>query len=238
MKRSVVAGLTGIAVALVAGCGSPTPPLALQPPMPASPSAAPTPQLLGEETKSAAEVYADMHRAFLAASSVHVSGTQLDGEELTRIEGQLTPTGGHFEERTASGTVSIITNGDVTYLKAPADYFGDDDEFPDQLADKWVALPGAEPEARINLATFFDELKLPPVGALRPTVRQEQVNGRPAVVLTYDNGETLRIANEGSPLLLSHTYAEETQTFDGYGAPVTITPPQQSVQLGEDGKPA
>ena len=230
MKLTASAVLVcAVAVACAAGCGSSSP---THPQAAASASTPTLPPTLGEEKKPAATVFADMRRAMAAAQSVHVTGTEVDEFGLTSIDALLTHNGGQEQLDTKSGVVDIETVDGQNYTRASAAVLtAQNIPHASQFADKWLAVPPMKGEG-VTLPFFVDDLNLPAPATVKPTVETGTVHGQQAVTLTFADGESLVISDEGKPVLMSRVHSTEAQTFENYDKPVTLTAPPNAVRLG------
>jgi hypothetical protein len=201
-----------VAALLLAGCGS-------------SP-------LEGKTGPQVADAAAD---ALEAAGSVHVSGTMTtDGQEgqidlLLQGEdvmGTLTLGGADLE---------IIGAGGALYMQAPAEFWASSGlpaEARAMFEGRWVKVPadGVDGMEEFSLSGFTSELRNPSDGAIQDEVTADG----DAVVVTQEDGSTLRVADDDPAYPLQMTNKGDsagTVTFDRFGETTDIAPPVNALDL-------
>lgn len=181
----------------------------------------------GEENKTPQQVFSDAKAAFGASTALHLAGTLQGGVQNS---GDLQQQAGQITESASFGTVHVINTGGKIYLQAPAAYWAKTQaaNLAGRLANKWITLPGSSPIGLQTTVQGFASTLSASNSPLRPTVTRTQANGRPAVVVTTDDGSQLFVSDVGSPVplrLVNKGPGMADLTFSDYGKVTPIAPP-------------
>lgn len=186
----------------------------------------------GLEKKSAAEVLQDAATALNGAKSVHVVVTSTNGDHAdVRIQGgsstgTLTQPGGHVE-LTIIGNDSYV-KADQAGLKA----IGAPPAVQQQDAGRWLKTPTHDVTG-FSLASLASQLTSFS-GPLESKVRQATLNGRKVVVVSWQNGSKLSVANTGPAYPLRWDVKGPNpgrSDFSEYGASFHITAPSNPIDI-------
>lgn len=190
----------------------------------------------GLETKSAAEVLQDAATALNGAKSVHAVLTNANGDHAdVRIQGgsstgTLTQAGGHAE-------ITII--GNDSYIKADQPglkAIGAPPAVQQHDAGRWLKAPTHDVTG-FSLASLASQLTRYG-GPLEPKVRQATLNGRKVVVVSWQNGSKLYVANTGPAYSLRWDFKGPKpgrSDFSEYGATFHITAPSNPIDVTNAG---
>ena len=251
-SAAVTAMITGLAAGLLAGCGAaagrtasagdgfPSPMSSAAPTSPgaASPAFA-SPGVASPavpDTRSAAQLLQQARDAFLAAPSVHVTGTAVRGADAYVVDARLKGAdGGTATVKTSGETVQVIRIGGVAYV-------GGDLAF-------WRSVTGSAAAAQQRVGTYLrtgaDEPNfaayvaytqpqtyadvLPDPAAPATVGATTTIRGAPAVAVRDQAGSTLDVARTGAavPLRLDGLTGGQVVFLDfaDYGAPVPLPAP-------------
>jgi hypothetical protein len=186
----------------------------------------------GLEQKSPADVLQAAAAALQAATSVHVVGTGPSGHLDARLQhGSATGTitmDGHQLKITIVGGAGYV-NADragLSMIGAPLPVQRHD-------AGRWLKVPASEftgftpAELASQLTRYY--------GPLEPKVRQATLNGKKVVVVSWQNGSKLHVANTGPAYPLRAEFTKGPNAglieFSEYGAPLHITAPGNAINL-------
>lgn len=205
MRRSIV-GLSLVAPALVgvlaSGCGN-----------------------SGEATKSASQIWGDARSATLGAHSVHYM-TALPSEHL-KVSMSANDKGSQGTLDEALGPREVLAGG-RTYLKAPKQFWEQQLRAkPAQaikLAGKWIVASGSAGGLGSTTVHSLASLMFP---AKHKSIRKEgttTMSGQKAVKLAV-GGDTLYVADTGTPYPIRVIKGAETLTFGAWNQPVHVRPP-------------
>jgi hypothetical protein len=200
----------------------------------------------GEAAKPARQVVSDAAKAAESASSVHMSGQVAASGKNIGVDLSLVRGKGASGSITLHGAkIDLVLVGKNGYLRAGADFwkqFGQAGAFTQLLADKWLQLPagGAQFGPLTGLANeraLFDRLTIH--GKL---VNQGETTYQgQSVVAVHDTRKntTLYVAASGTPypvaLLRTGHASAGTLTFDGWNESVTVTAPQDALDISQLG---
>ncbi|HVQ88923.1 MAG TPA: hypothetical protein VMT88_12165 [Actinomycetes bacterium] len=228
MRRSTTAGRVLATIAIIgsvvlSGCGNSDTPSADTTPTPAA-------SANGVEDLSANQILDEVSTAVGDATSVHVSGEGMSGDQQVGIDMQMTSSGDAQGTLTLSGQqVSLIIADGATYFSADEAFWTSQvgPEVAPQLVGKYVEVP-ANDHSFDNVASysaFFDSL-LKPEGAISKG-DQTDVDGVPTIqLLEAKNDGTMYVALEGDPLPLKvETKDQGSVTLSEWNEPVTVSPP-------------
>lgn len=136
------------------------------------------------------------------ADAVHLSGTVAGKGGSYRLDMRLRDDGGLGQVTTKDSTFELLRVGDDLYLKAGADFYGD--EVGDKLKDKYVKVPGDDPAYK-QFSGFTDkEVLLEDLFVLSgdlATGDHRSVGGVRTIAVTAGGGSggTLDVSLEGKP---------------------------------------
>ena len=186
----------------------------------------------GLEEKSPADVLQAAAAGLRGAKSVHVVGTAPNGHIDARMQqgsaiGTLTTKGHRLRVTIVGGTGYLNTDrAGLSMIGAPMPVQRHD-------AGRWLKVPASTftgftlAELASQLTSYF--------GPLAPKVRQATLNGRKVVVVSWQNGSTLHVANTGPAYPLRAEFKRGPYTgvfeFSEYGAPLHITAPSNAINF-------
>ena len=254
MKRSlttlVVAALVTVTAA---GCGSSTTSTGSSASQTGgathSASAAPAARN-GTATMSAAQATGAAIKALTAAKTVRITGTFADPE--THHSGQLdmwvTGTSGRGTMGEQGAKIEMVFCDGMVYFKASADALKMMTQGPgipagamDLMAGRWFKV-GSVQESQLPVLTISAmtaEMSGLIVSGSDATVSTGAFAGQPVTIVSYRDGSRLYIAATGParPLRLDMPGSHGGHfLFSGYGVPVTVTPPQGALDVGQLGQ--
>jgi hypothetical protein len=148
----------------------------------------------GLEKKSAADVLKAAAGALRTAASVHIIGSGSGNRLDLRMTGSSSA--GTFEQGGVPIEATII--GGTLYVKADQaglQKLGIPQPVQRQYAGRWLNL-GAQDSKGLTIANFASQLTAHP-GRPEPKVRQAMLNGRKVVVISWQDGGKLHVANTG-----------------------------------------
>jgi hypothetical protein len=189
----------------------------------------------GLEKKSAADALKAATEALRAAASVHITGSGPGSRVDLRMTGSSST--GTLEKGGVPVEVTVI--GGTLYVKADQaglKWFGVPQS---QYAGRWLNL-GAQDLEGLTLADIASQLAAHP-GPLEPKVRQAMFNGRKVVVISWQDGGKLHLANTGPAYPLRGDFKGQDVgviNFSEYGAPVHITAPSNAIAVSDGGNNA
>jgi hypothetical protein len=228
-------GMTGAVAAtvagLLAGCGGDARRLAAAGdgfPSPAGSSA--------PSASSAAELLRQARAAFLAAASVHVTGTAVRGADAHVVDARLKGASGGTATVTTSGeTVEVIRIGDVAYVGGDLAFWRSvtgDEARARAMAGSYVRTGTGEPDFAAYVAftqpSTYAEVLPDPAGpaTLGATTLIRRV---PATAVHDRSGSTLYVARAGPAYPLRLDGLTDGQVvfldFADYGVPVPLRAP-------------
>jgi hypothetical protein len=198
-----------------------------------------TAQTNGLERKSAAQVQLEAAAALKTAKSVHLTarGRSDDGKP-NRLDAryQGTSSTGTVAQGNCQFEVTII--GDDAYLKADQPTWkqlGAPAEVQRLAAGRWAKAPAKTADFEgFSLDSVAGQLAVYNDSPLEPTVQQTTLDGRKVVVISYQDGSKLYVANTGPAYPLHGDYKGVDAArldFTEYGADFHITPPGNAVDL-------
>ncbi|MEU6854120.1 hypothetical protein ABZ901_29855 [Actinacidiphila alni] len=187
------------------------------------------PATVEQKAKSAAET----------APTVRLAGTVVSKGQTFRLDMRLRDSGGVGEVSTKGSTFQLLRVGADLYLKAGADFYGDEDSSKDskaaaqKLDDKYVKVPKGDPayqqfsgftDKKVLLADLFvldGDLKL---GDHR------KVGGVKTIALNGSKGGSLDVSLKGTPYPLRYQRAggAGTLTLSDWGEEFTLAAPAKS----------
>jgi len=186
----------------------------------------------GLEKKSPADVLQAAAAGLRAAKSVHVVGTVPNGHIDARVQhgsatGTLTVHGHQLRVTIVGGTGYVNTDrAGLSMMGAPLRVQRHD-------AGRWLKVPASDftgftlAELASQLTSYF--------GPLAAKVRQETLNGKRVVVVSWQNGSTLHVANTGPAYPLRAEFKKGPYAglfeFSEYGGPLHITIPSNAINL-------
>jgi hypothetical protein len=204
------------------GAGSPSPTRSSAPP--------------ASETRSPAELLQQAREAFLAAPSVHVSGTAVRGSDAFVVDARLRgASGGTATVKTSGETVDVVRIGDVAYVGGDLAFWRSvtgDETRARSLVGSWLRTGARQPQFAAYVvftqsSTYAGVLPDPagPATLGAATI----IRGVPAIGVRDESGSTLYVARTGpaSPLRLDGLTAGQVVFLDfaDYGAPVPLRAP-------------
>jgi hypothetical protein len=194
-----------------------------------------SPTTNGLETKSAADTLKAATEALRAAASVHITGSGPSSRVDLRMTGSSST--GTLEK--GGVPVEVTAIGGTLYVKADQaglKWFGVPQS---QYAGRWLNL-GAQDLEGLTLADIASQLTAHP-GPLEPKVQQAMLNGRKVVVISWQDGGKLHVANTGPAYPLRGEFTGQDAgviNFSEYGAPVHITAPSNAIAVSDGGNNA
>jgi hypothetical protein len=194
----------------------------------------------GLETMPAAKVQQMAADALRSASSAHVTGTSV-------VDGAPTSLDLRFDGSSSTGTLAaggvrlaITRIGDEFFVKADRAalrQLGASPELRKIGAGRWLELGGRQITQWTGFSLAELAGQLSNVGSrLEAGVTQSTLDGRPVVVLRWQDGSKLYVANTGAPYPLRGEYrsgAAGRIEFAGYGAASRIAAPVDAVDVRE-----
>jgi hypothetical protein len=205
----------------------------------------------GLESKSPSEVLQAAAAALRAAKSVYITGSagrpllgaalHLRGASL-RVKGESARIKGGSQTITltlAGGSAEVTRIGGDTFLKADQGglkILGAPRSVQRHLAGQWLDVPARDFSFGPGLfTTGFTAKQLTRYPSpLKPGVRQATLDGSKVVVLTYQDGSKLYVADSGPAYPLRWDYKvphPATANFTDYGANVHIAEPSGAVDV-------
>ena len=206
----------------------------------------------GLQNKPPAEVLQVAAAALKAAKSVSITGSagsgligydlRIKGNSL-HIQGESLRINGDSQTVTLTltgGTAEITTIGGDTYLKADQgglQMLGAPRSVQRHLAGLWLDVPpadfsfGPRPLTTGSIAMQLTRYPSP----IKPTVTRAILDGLKVVVLTYQDGSKLYVANSGPAYPLRWDYKvpyTASADFTDYGANVHIAEPSGASDIG------
>jgi len=254
MKRSLTTLVVAALVALAAaGCGSGTTGAGSRVGQTggATPAASATPAAgNGTAAMSAAQATGAAVKALTAAKTVRITGTFAGPE--THHSGQLdmwvTGTSGRGTMGEQGAKIEMVFCNGKVYFKASADALkvmtkgqGIPAGALDMMAGRWFKV-GSVQESQLPVLTISAltaELSQLIVSQSHATVRTGTFAGQPVTIVSYRDGSRVYIAATGParPLRLDMPGSDGGHfLFSGYGVPVTVTPPQGALDVGQLGQ--
>lgn len=185
----------------------------------------------GLETKTAADVLQEAAGALGAAKSVHLVGTGPSTNMDARIQGSSAT--GTFGQGGAQIGFTIV--GNATYIKtgqAGLKALGAPEAVQRQYAGQWLKVSPRDVMG-FSLADLASQLTTYQ-GPLEPKVRQATLNGTKVVVVSWQNGGKLYVANTGPAYPLRGEFTGQdagVMDFTEYGTLVGITAPASAIDL-------
>lgn len=253
MKRSlttlVVAALVGLAAA---GCSSSTTSTGSRASQTggATPTASAPAASNGTATMSAAQATGAAIKALTAAKTVRITGTFADPE--THRSGQLdmwvTGTSGRGTMGEQGAKIAMILCNGKVYFKASADALkvmtkgqGIPAGVMDLMAGRWFKVGSVQASQLpvLTISALTAEMSQLIVSDSHATVSTGTFAGQPVTIVSYRDGSRLYIAATGParPLRLDMPGSDGGHfLFSGYGVPVTVTPPQGALDVGQMGQ--
>ncbi len=189
----------------------------------------------GLEQKSPADVLQQTAAALKAATSAHIVGVSSDGRIDARIQqgaatGTLTKDGHKVQ-------ITIIGNDGYLYAdQAGMAMMGVPAEVQPQVAGRWLKSSTSDLTG-FTLADLASQLTAYR-GPLEPKVSQATLDGKQVVVVSWQDGSKLYVANTG-PAYPLRGYLKGPQggqiDFTEYGAHFQITAPTNVINVSEGG---
>ena len=190
-----------------------------------------SPMTNGLEKRSAADALKAAAGALRAAASVHITGS----DPSSRVDLRMTRSSSTGTIEQGGVPVEVTVIGGTLYVKADQaglKTFGVPQPFQRQDAGRWLNL-GAQDFKGLTLADISSQLAALH-GPLEPKVRQAMFNGRKVVVISWQNGEKLYVANTGPAYPLRGESMGQNAgvvNYTEYGAPVHITAPSNAIAV-------
>jgi hypothetical protein len=188
----------------------------------------------GLEKMSAAAVSHAAIGLFSLAHSVRVKGTMIGGVPAQKFDLRYegTSISGSYVDK--GSTYEYIMTSDHSYLKTGAagwEAMGNAPDVATMMAGQWqTAGPGRSGMEWPSRAIFVTELGLRE-SAQDATVAQATVDGRRVVIVTYQDGSKLYVANTGPAYPVRFVAAGNgggRRDFSQYGAQFNITAPKNA----------
>ena len=159
-------------------------------------------------------------------------GTALNGRIDARIQhdsatGTLTVHGHQLRIMIVGGTGYLNTDrAGLSMMRAPLPVQRHD-------AGQWLKVPASD-FTGFTLAELASQLTSY-IGPLKPKVRQATLHGRKVVVVSWQNGSTLHVANTGPAYPLRAEFKKGPSVglfeFSEYGAPLQVTAPSNPINF-------
>jgi hypothetical protein len=226
MRRAVV--VVAISAATLAGCGGGSG-------SGSNPSVAPT--LNGLETRVPKQVLQSATNGLRDASAVHVAGTLVSGGQSNQLDLQLQGNDIQGSETIKGQKIDIVSTGGAAYVRAPAAFWTANGAaaVAKQLDNKFVRVPPSAAKSinQISQQSLANQLAAASP-TLQPGVTRSDVDGRPAVFITQQDGSQLFVANTGDPVPLriqNNGATPGTVNFTGYNQVQPITAPPGAITL-------
>ena len=188
-----------------------------------------SPTTNGLEKKSAADALKAATEALGAAASVHITGSGPG----SRVDLRMTGSSSTGTLQKGGVPVEVTVLGGTLYVKAGQaglKWFGVPQPDQRQYAGRWLNL-GAQNVEGLTLADIASQVAAHH-GPLEPKVRQAMLNGRKVVVISWQDGGKLHVANTGPAYPLRGEFTGQDAgviNFTEYGAPVHITAPSKGL---------
>jgi hypothetical protein len=201
-------------------------------------SPAPTPGSVptASETRGPAELLQQARDAFLAAPSVHVTGTAVRGADAFVLDARLRgSSGGTATVKTSGQTVDVVRVGAVAYVGGDLAFWRSvtgDEARARALVGSWLRTGAGQPQFAAYVAftqpsTYADVLPDPAGPATLGVTTL--IRGMSVIAVRDESGSTLYVARTGSayPLRLDGLTAGQVVFLDfaGYGTPVPLRAP-------------
>jgi hypothetical protein len=159
-----------------------------------------------------------------------MSGTVSSNGRTYRLDMRLRGNGGLGEVTAKGSTFELLRVGEDLYLKAGADFYGD--EVGAKLKNKYVKVPTGDPAYRQFTGFTDKEVLLDGLFVLDGTLAvgdHRSVDGTRTIAVTGDggNGGTLDVSLEGTPYPLRYERAggAGTLTLADWGKDFTLRAP-------------
>jgi hypothetical protein len=192
----------------------------------------------GLEKKSPADVLQEAAAALEAAKSVRVMVTGPSGQTHADIR---------IQDGNATGTVTqagdqlrltiIGSDGYINADQAGLKIFGEPPSVQRLAAGRWLKVPASD-FTGLTLAALASTLTAYQ-GPLEPKVRQAILNGKKVVVVSWQDGGKVYVANTGPAYPLHAEFKTGPNAgladFIEYGAPLHITAPGNAINLSNAG---
>ena len=197
-----------------------------------------SPTTNGLEKKSAPDVLTAAAEALRTAASVHITVSSPSSRLDLRLTGSSST--GTLEKGGVPVEVTVI--GGTLYVKANQaglKWFGVPQPGQRQYAGRWLNL-GGQDLTGFTLADIASQVAAHH-GPLEPKVRQAMLNGRKVVVISWQDGGKLHVANTGPAYPLRGEFRGQDAgviNFTEYGAPVHITAPGNAIAVSNGGNNA
>jgi hypothetical protein len=199
----------------------------------------------GEAKKAGPQVAKDAAAALGATDAVHVAGTMTDSatKKPVKFDLQLQADGTSGTLAMSGQTVSIISVGGATYIKASAAFYEAQQASPTaaaKLADRWVKAPTSQEFDSFTLSGLSKSLGEPD-GKIDDAVTTGSLNGQDVVIVSQTDGSKLYVAGTGEPIPLQITNSakssdgEGTVSFTDYGKHQTIKAPADAIDASSAG---
>ena len=198
--------------------------------------------------RSAADLLRAARAAFVAARSVHVTGTAVRGSDAYVVDLRLKgAAGGTATIRTSGQTVEVIRIGDVAYVGGDLAFWrgvtGEENQAR-AMVGSFVRVPARQGNfGQFTVFTFPDVVTavLPDPAAPATVGARTTIGGRAAIPVRDTAGGTLSVAASGPayPLRLDGLSSGQVVFLDftDYGADVPlVAPPVRSVVTGGPGQ--
>jgi hypothetical protein len=235
VTRLWIAGLVAATVAgLLAGCGGAgrLATVGNGLPSPTGGSAAPLPS----GTPGAADLLRQARAAFLAAPTVHVSGTAVRGADAFVIDARLKgSSGGTATVKTSGETVDVLRIGDDAYVGGDLAFWRSvtgDEARARAMVGSYVRTGASEPNFASYVAftqpSTYAEV-LPDPAAPATLGATTVIRGGPVIAVRDRSGSTLYVARTGTayPMRLDGLTGRQVVFLDfaDYGAPLPLRAP-------------
>ncbi|HTT91000.1 MAG TPA: hypothetical protein VMF65_15705 [Acidimicrobiales bacterium] len=189
-----------------------------------------------EQSKPAAQIFADSEKAMLGAKNFHVVGSITQGGQDTTLNLTISPSGGGGSVGLPGVTMEIVVAGHNVYVKADEKSWlklTGSKATAELVANRWIEAPASNADfadfAQLtDSKSFIDQ-----VGSGKSQVSKFPVTarwgGRKAIILTDTEGDRLYVADGPTPYMLhiqgGSSGASGYMTFTDFGtAPVPTIP--------------
>lgn len=194
-----------------------------------------------EQSKTAAQIFADSLAAMSKVKDFHVSGKFVQGTQDVALNIVMSHTGGGGSMQYEGATIDLVVTAKDMYMKADTASWvklaggqSAGKEVAALLAGRWLKVPITSSSEFSSFSSFTFSNKF--VGKLTseaPTAGLHKLgegkwNGKPAIVLADNKGSHLYIAASGPPYIIGMTgksAVSGSMTFNDFGdAPLPAVP--------------
>jgi hypothetical protein len=201
--------------------------------------------LNGVQTQTGTEALDSARVALRNAKTARIAGTvSSDGQDI-RFDVQLSGDDSQGTLTLGGNDAQLIKIGDTVYIKGDKDfltkYAGGDAAAVEKLNGKWLKSDSTSDFDQFSIDGFADTLKSTGTDTkVIEKTTQSTLAGKPVVVISQADGSKLTIANTGDPYPLSldaKPGATGQVTFSEYNAAVTITAPEDFIEVDASATP-